>query len=141
MQPSSHEKESPAAGSDARSRARRITTIALGSAALAATGVAIGFSIAFEHNASDARGQRAQIGGPTNAGCPTPTTPCSMLWQIDDAEERNGALATGFYVAGGAAAALAAASWLLWPQAKDSTVRPSPIVGAGRAGVALQGAW
>ncbi len=141
IDPSSHERESPASGKEARSRARRITIIALGSAALAATGVAIGISIAFEGNASDARGLRALINSPTNSGCRTPTEPCTMLSQVDDAEERNGALATWFYVAGGAAAALAAASWLLWPQAKDSTLHPSPMVGAGRAGIALQGAW
>jgi hypothetical protein len=135
------ESASPASGSEARARARWVMTLALGSAALAATGVAIGFSIAFEHNASDARGLRAQIGNPQNAGCPTPTAMCSTLWQVDDAQERNGALATGFYVAGGVAGGLAAASWFLWPQAKDSGLHPSPMVGAGRAGVALHGTW
>jgi hypothetical protein len=85
---------------DPRSRARRIAVVTLGSAALAATGVAIGFSIAFEQNASDARALRQTIGSPTGAGCQlaSPTTQCLQLWRIDDAEERNGALATGFYM-------------------------------------------
>jgi hypothetical protein len=107
---------------DPRSRARWITVVTLGSAALAATGVAAGFSIAFEQNASDARALRQAIGSPASAGCqpPSPAAQCPQLGAIDDAEERNGALATSFYIAGGAAAALAAATWVLWPQSHSN---------------------
>jgi hypothetical protein len=127
---------------DPRSRARRIAVATLGSAALAATGVAIGFSIAFEQNASDARALRQAIGSPASAGCqpPSPAAQCPQLGAIDDAEERNGALATGFYIAGGAAAALAAATWVLWPQS-HSKLGASPMVGHGTAGLALSGIW
>jgi hypothetical protein len=108
---------------------------------VATTGVAIGFSIAFEQNASDAKALRQRIGNVDNDGCLSPTPLCSQLGRIDDAEERNGALATGFYVAGAAAAAVGAASWFLWPGRKETGVRVLPVVGGPVTGMALRGTW
>jgi hypothetical protein len=133
-------------GDGLRSRAKWITTIAFGSVAVAAVGIAIGFSIAFEQSASDASALRQHI---DPGGCRVPisnsvATQCSQLANVGHSQERNGALANAFYVAGGAAAILGVAGWVLWPKAKSpgSGLHPVPIVGEGGfGGMALSGTW
>jgi hypothetical protein len=134
--------EEPSSGNSSTSRPRRITTIGLGSVAVVATGIAVGFSIAYEENVSNANALRRQIG---NGGCrpPSPAMQCADLGSVDKAEQRNGSLANGFYVAGGATAALAVASWFLWPKARSSGngLRAVPLIGERSPGMALSGAW
>jgi len=135
-----HEK--PSSGNGSNSRPRWLTTITLGSLAVVATGIAVGFSIAYEENLSNANALRGQIGN-GRCGPPSPTMQCADLARVDKAEQRNGSLANGFYVAGGATAALAAASWFLWPKAKSSGsgLRPLPLIGERSPGMALSGTW
>ena len=134
--------EKPSSGNGSNSRPRWIATIGLGTGAVVATGVAVGFSIAYEQNVSDANALRSQIG---NGGCglPSPATQCASLRSVDKAEQRNGSLANGFYVAGGATAALAVASWFLWPKARSSGrgLRAVPLIGERSPGMALMGTW
>jgi tetratricopeptide (TPR) repeat protein len=130
------------------SRAKWVTVIGLGSAAVVATGVAIGFSIAVEKDASDADAlmQRVRTDTGGNSGClaPTPATQCAQISRDHQAEHSNAALANGFYAGAGALALLGAASFFFWPSPKApsaTAVHPVPVFGDRFAGAALTGAW
>ena len=135
-------------GGSTSSRAKWITVIGLGSAAVVAAGVAIGFSIAVQNSASDAdslmQHVRAETGG--NSGClpPTPAAECPQVSRDHQAERSNAALANGFYVGAGALALLGAATFFWWPSQKataTTSVHPVPIFGDRTAGAALRGSW
>jgi len=130
------------------SKAKWITVIGLGSAAVVATGVAIGFSVATLHSASDANTLmdqvRAQTGGDWGCSPPTLAAQCPQV-RVDRQSEHNSAtLANGFYGAAAGLAVLGVGSFLFWPSPKGASasfVRPFPLLGDRAAGAGVTGAW
>ena len=120
-----------------------IATIALGGAAVVAAGVAIGFSVAFEASGSEISSLRAQSQG--TGGCSTASSaaPCPDLRSAMDAQQRNAAIANGFYVGASVAALAAGASWLFWPERKEAAhaIVATPVFGSSGAGLSVSGVW
>lgn len=138
----------PRENPSAPSRAKWIAAVGLGSAAVVLAGIAVGFSIATEQNESDARNLAARVRAETggDSGClpPSPAPQCGQASQDRQAEDRNAALANGFYIAAGTAAVLAGATVLFWPsspRASTGSLRPVPLIGDRTAGFSLSGAW
>jgi len=130
------------------SRARGIAVFGLESAAVVATGVAIGFSVAVENSASDANtliGRvRMQTGGESGCLPPTPAPPCAQIARDRQDERNNAPLATGFYVGAGALAAIGAATFLAWPSRQETlgdTSHLVPLIDDRAAGAAWKGTW
>jgi tetratricopeptide (TPR) repeat protein len=130
------------------SRAKWIAAAGLESAAVVATGIAIGFSIAVERSASNVHALAARVredtGGDSGCQPPTPDARCGQVQSDRQSELTNAAMANRFYVAGGALAAIGAASFFLWPEPKEASaaaLRPGALVGDHTAGAILVGAW
>jgi hypothetical protein len=128
------------------SRAKWITVIALGSGALVAAGLGVGFEVASGNNAADAQKVQNQVAsgsawnGEQCAGSSSSSALCSRLRTDVDSNRLNWTIATASYVAAGVLGAAAAATWVLWrPRAAVVTARPA--VGRQTAGVVLSGQW
>jgi hypothetical protein len=108
----------------------------------AAASVAVGFTIAYDNYASQAsslvREFLANTYSASSLVAPYPQTRSAI-----DAQHRDAALATGFYVRGEVAAMTAATTWLLWPGHGESAppVAATPLVSLSGAGLALNGVW
>jgi hypothetical protein len=124
------------------SRAQWIGVIGLGTLALTATGVAIGFGLASRQHRSDGEALARHVG---ISGClpPSPASECANLANDDGAADRDQRMANGFYVAAGGAAALTLAAAFLWPSPERpwSSVRLVPTIGAGTASLGLRANW
>jgi hypothetical protein len=138
----------PHPAADSRSsRAKLITVVATGSAALVATGLGIAFAVANKTNEHDANGLRENIRNPPNSECYGGSLPtqCSILQRDLNAQNQDYHLALAFYVGGATFAAVALTTWLLWPTARgenrNGIGRLVPTVGQDRAGLALGGTW
>jgi tetratricopeptide (TPR) repeat protein len=132
----------------ATSGARWITAAVLESAALVATGVAIGFSVAVEQSAADANVliRRVQTATGGNSGCspPTPAPECPQVSRDRQSEHTNAARANGLYVGAGAFALAGAAAFLFWPSSKETSpgaLHLVPVVADRAAGAGLVGVW
>ena len=127
-----------------RSRARWITALGLGAAAVATAGVAIGFGVAYESHKSDAN--RAFQSVTSDSGClpPNQAVACGPANQDRQAERTSGITANWLFAAAGALAVIGVATWFLWPSppmTSAGAVRPVPLMGPQAAGAALTGAW
>ena len=128
--------------STAPSRAKWITVIALGSGAVIAAGLGLGFRIAAQDKANDAAGVHAERGW-TNAECHGAAggTPLCMQLKSDvDANRLYWGIATAATIGAGVLAAASAATWVLW-RPKSAVVVARPSVGARSAGLLLDGQW
>ncbi len=131
-----------------RSPAQWATAIGLESAALAAAGVAIGFSVAVEHSASEANGLmqhvRSETGSDSACLPPNPASACPQIHQDRDAEHANAVRANWLFAGAGTLAALGAVSFFVWPSHPDArvgNVHVAPILGDRSAGAAVVGTW
>jgi hypothetical protein len=131
-----------------RPPAQWATAIGLESAALAAAGVAIGFSVAVEHAASDANGLmqrvRSETGGDSGCLPPNPASACPQIRQDRDAEHSNATRANWLFAGAGTLAALGAVSFFVWPSHPDArvgNVHVTPVLGDRSAGAAVVGTW
>jgi tetratricopeptide (TPR) repeat protein len=135
-------------GRTTRSPARWATAMGLESAALAAAGVAIGFSVAVERAASEANGLiqrvRSETGGDSGCLAPNPASACPQVRQDRDAERANAIRANWLFAGAGTLAALGAVSFFLWPSHPDgrvANVHVGPVLGDRSAGAAVVGTW
>jgi tetratricopeptide (TPR) repeat protein len=126
-------------------RAKWITVIALGSGAVVAAGLGVGFAVAAENRASDFRAVRSELDaakvGCTGAG--GSSLACMRRSDDFDANQRDSAISTAAYVGAGVLAAASVATWMLWrtdgPRAASVLVRP--MLGARTAGLEMGGHW
>lgn len=128
------------------SRAKWITVIALGSAALASAGMGVGFEVASGSDAADAQKVQNQIAqgsawnGQQCAGPGSSSALCNRLGSDVDSNRLNWTIATASAVAAGVLGAAAAATWVLW-RPRGAAVTARPAVGAQSAGVVVGGPW
>jgi hypothetical protein len=115
---------------------------------LAAAGVAIGFSVAVEHSASEANGLMQHVRSETgsDSGClaPNPASACPQIHQDRDAEHANAVRANWLFAGAGTLAALGAVSFFVWPSHPDArvgNVHVTPVLGDRSAGAAVVGTW
>jgi hypothetical protein len=122
---------------------RWIAAIALGGVAVVAAGMAVGFTVAFEANGSEISHLRTQSQGTGGCSPASSIAPCPDLRSAMDAQQRNAAIATGFYMGASVAALAAGASWLLWPERKEAAhaIVVTPVIGSAGAGLAVSGVW
>jgi hypothetical protein len=121
----------------------RVTTVAvLGAAAAASAGFGVYFALQSQNNERAAEGYRQA--NPSSA-CFKPSGSIQVdmcaLWNDNvQAQGRDAILSDVLYVAGGALAVGAVATWLLWPnETKTGAVVVTPVVGTSGAGVRAMG--
>jgi hypothetical protein len=125
-------------------RAKWITTIVLGSGAVVAAGVGVGFGVASLNQSKDATNLRNEIApgspftGTTCSGANAGSAPCRQLASDVEANRLNWGISTASYVCAGALAAASVATWMLW---KPKGLVAGPTIGARGAGFALGGPW
>ena len=131
----------PLAGTRARFwDARTVTSLSFVVAGALAAGAGLYFSLSSQNEADDAAGFRQSV---TPSGCRQTVSPvCTALSSDVDAQNRDAALGTGLYVAGGLLAATGAITWFAWPKHagakhndRPSGLSISPMLGAGRVGM------
>jgi len=127
--PVAMDEPTPAAPSGRSSPAKIVTVSVLGAAALAATGVAIGFgagSVNAENRASALRSSLSSTAcAPGQSSLPPA---CSQLASANSDQDHDYRLQIDFYVAGGALAAVGVATWFLWPRSSTQnawSIRPA----------------
>jgi tetratricopeptide (TPR) repeat protein len=141
--PLATEEPAPAASSGRSSPAKIVTVSVLGAAALAATGVAIGFgagSVNAENRASTLRsGLSSTACAPGQSSLPTA---CSQLASADSDQDHEYHLQIDFYVTAGALAAVGVATWFLWPRSStQSAWSIQPAFDAHSARAFVEGAF
>jgi hypothetical protein len=128
--------------SAAPSRAKWITVIALGSGAVVAGALGLGFNIAAGDKANDAGSLHAEPGWTSSecsgAGGGSPL--CTRLRSDVAANRQDWAVATASTIGAGVLAAASAATWVLW-KPKSAAVVARPSVGARGGGLVLDGQW
>jgi hypothetical protein len=131
------------AGSSSFWNARNVTAITLLGAGAIAVGLGVYFGVNSrnENNKAQSIANSPPISGNRGFCYMNQTPECSNLSDTRDGQNRDAILNEVFYVAGGALAAGAVATWLLWPK-KDadhpaSTAWVAPAIGPRRAGVAV----
>jgi len=133
------------AASAAVPRAKWITVVALGSAAVVAAGFGVAFGIAAGSKADDAQSVQNQISpGSTwsasrcHGASASPL--CTQLQDDVDANRTYWTASVASYVAAGALGVGSLATWMLWkPKAAAVAVRPT--LGAQTGGVVVNGRW
>jgi hypothetical protein len=132
-----HEKPKTAS----TSVARNATAIAIGGAALVSVGLAIYFGVVARSNEDLAGRDRASI---PNYGC-SPMylaknyATCAQLQGAIDAQYRDYNWSTGLYITGGALAAGALVTWLVWPRQHPATGWFAPTVAPGAVALTAGG--
>ena len=125
-------------------RAKWITTIALGSGAVVAAGVGVGFGIVSLNESKDAANVHNEIApgsawtGTKCSGTNAGSALCRQLASDVDSNRLNWSLSAASYVCAGALAAASVATWMLW---KPKGLVAGPTIGARGAGFALGGPW
>jgi tetratricopeptide (TPR) repeat protein len=126
-------------------RAKWITVIALGSGAVVAAGLGVGFAVAAQNRASDFRAVRSELDATNQvcAGSSGNSVACMRLSEDFDANRGDSAIATAAYVGAGVLAVASVATWMLWrtdgPRAASVLLRPT--LGARTAGLEVGGHW
>ena len=125
-------------------RAKWITTIALGSGAIVAAGLGVGFGIAALREANDAANLHNQIApgaawtGMQCSGANTGSPQCRQLASDIDSNRLNWSISAASYACAGALAAASVVTWVLW---KPKGLVAHPTMDARGAGFALGGQW
>ncbi len=117
-----------------------VTSLSLLTAGVLSTGLGAYFAISSQDEADHAASLRQSLGP---SGCRTTGAgPCGSLSSDVDAQSRDVALSTAFYISGGVLAAAGALVWLTWPghgfsKKNNGTTALSlgPMLGVGRAGL------
>jgi tetratricopeptide (TPR) repeat protein len=104
---------------------RVIAVTAVGGAAIVSLGLGIGLALQARSDEDRAGRLQRQL----NAQSCSPPAQCAAWNDAVDAQNRDTALSSGFYVAAGALAAGAVATWLLWPKQPPVAAWVMPTVG------------
>ena len=107
------------------SGAKIATTVALAGVAVVAAGFGAYFAVQSRNNASAAQDYRNSYGKSACAGSGAPSY-CGAWNDAVHAENRDTAASDALYIAGGAFAASAIITWLLWPNARTTSAWVSP---------------
>jgi hypothetical protein len=94
---------------------RWITVVSLGAAALAATGVGVGFHVANQNEDASAAAIRSAMPAGACAGS-SPASTCGSLFDALNRSTEDSGIAVGFFAGGAALALSAVVTWLLWPK-------------------------
>jgi tetratricopeptide (TPR) repeat protein len=129
-------------GIETASRAKWITVIALGSGAIVAAGIGVGYAIASENKANYA----AQLGNlldGAHIGCHAASGPpaCAQLGDAVSANRQYWAVSMVAYVGAGVLGAASVATWLLWGAEKPKALAVRPVFGARSASLEVGGDW
>jgi len=130
------EQASPASSS---STARWVTVAVVGSAAVIASGIALGYGVASSHDASMAATLRQQV--PSCAGVSSPD--CQSLASDVSDQQNDHVISTAMWIVGGTLAVGAVAAFLLWPRHRAGGAASSlvPVLGLGTRSAGLGTAW
>jgi hypothetical protein len=108
------------------------------------TGVFFGLQSQSEKSQADSQGKTIGIGG-CGAKGNSADPRCKTLSDTRDAQNRDALLSDVLYIAGGALAAGAVATWLLWPKGEKephgATSWVAPAIGPTHAGIRVGGAF
>jgi hypothetical protein len=129
-------------GRTATSRAKWITVIALGSGAVVAAALGLGFNIAARDKANDAGRLHAAPGWTRSEcwGASGGSALCTQLRSDVAANRQEWGISTAATIGAGVLAAASAATWVLW-KPKSAAVVARPSVGARSGGLILDGQW
>jgi len=129
-------------GIEAAPRAKWITVIALGSGAIVAAGIGVGYAIASENKASYA-GQLGNLLDGAHIGCQAASGPpaCAQLGDAVSANRRYWAISTAAYVGAGVLGAASVATWLFWRAEKPTALAVYPALGVRSASLEVGGDW
>jgi tetratricopeptide (TPR) repeat protein len=125
------------------SRAKWITVVALGSAAVVAAGFGVGFGIAAANKASDAQNVQNGFGSAwSSSRCYGASAPplCSQLASDVDSNRLNWSISAASYVGAGVLGAASLATWMLW-KPKSGAIGARPMLDAQTGGVVVDGRW
>jgi tetratricopeptide (TPR) repeat protein len=125
------------------SRAKWITVVALGSAAVVAAGFGVGFGIAAANKASDAQNVQNGFGSAwSSSRCYGASAPpsCTQLASDVDSNRLNWGISAASYVGAGVLGAASFATWMLW-KPKAGAIAARPMFDAQTGGVVVDGRW
>jgi hypothetical protein len=126
-------------------------SLLIGGAVAVGMGAFFGLQSQSEKSTADgifANPQPSGVHGDKSACQPSPNASpnplCQNLSDTRDAQNRDALVSDVLYIAGGALAAGAVASWFLWPKRQEEQVEKAwvaPMVGPAQAGVRVGGAF
>ena len=126
-------------------RAKWIPVVVLGSAAVIAAGLGVGFGIAAANKANVAQDVQNQIspgsawnGNQCFGGSASPL--CTQLKGDVDTNRAYWTVSVASYVSAGVLAAASVATWMLW-KPKSGAVAARPMLSAQSGGVVVDGCW
>jgi tetratricopeptide (TPR) repeat protein len=125
------------------SRAKWITVVALGSAAVVAAGFGVGFGIAAANKASDAQNVQSSPGSAwSSSRCfgASASPPCTQVKEDVDANRAYWTVSAASYVGAGVLGAASLATWMLW-KPKSGAIAARPMLDAQAGGVVVDGRW
>ena len=125
------------------SRAKWITVVALGSAAVVAAGFGVGFGIAAANKASDAQNLQNSPGSDwSSSRCyrASASPLCAQLASDVDSNRLNWSISAASYVGAGVLGAASLATWMLW-KPKSPAIAARPMLDAQTGGVVVDGRW
>jgi tetratricopeptide (TPR) repeat protein len=125
------------------SRAKWITVVALGSAAVVAAGFGVGFGIAAANKASDVQNvQNNPASDWSSSRCHDASgSPLCMQVKGDvDANRTYWTVSAASYVGAGVLGAASLVTWILW-KPKSGAIAARPILDAQTGGVVVDGRW
>jgi tetratricopeptide (TPR) repeat protein len=125
------------------SRAKWITVVALGSAAVVAAGFGVGFGIAAANKASDAQNVQNGFGSTwSSSRCHGASAPpsCAQLASDVESNRLNWGISVASYVGAGVLGAASLATWMLW-KPMSGAIAARPLLDAQTGGVVVDGRW
>ncbi|MDP9149454.1 MAG: hypothetical protein M3O36_05880 [Myxococcota bacterium] len=126
-------------------RAKWMTVVALGSAAVVAAGFGVGFGLAAANKANAVQNVQNQIspGSAWNGSeClgPSASPLCTQLKRDVDTNRAYWTVSVASYVGAGVLGAASLATWMLW-KPKAGAVTAHPMLSAQSGGVVVNGCW
>ncbi len=125
------------------SRAKWITVVALGSAAVVAAGFGVGFGIAAADKASDVQNlQNSPASAWSSSRCygQSASPLCTQVKDDVDANRAYWTVSAASYVGAGVLGAASLATWMLW-KPKSGAIAARPVLGAQGGGLVVDGRW
>jgi hypothetical protein len=122
-------------------RAKWITVVTLGSAAVVAAGFGVGFGVAAANKASDAQNVQNSSAWSSSRCFGASASPlCTQLKGDVDANRAYWTVSAASYVGAGVLGAAALGTWLLW-KPKSGAIGARPMLDAQTGGVVVDGRW
>jgi len=125
-------------GANGPSTDKIVTVVALGGAAVAAAGIAIGFGVAAGQDSNKADSLRQQ-----NPNCDVPSAGCQSLSQATSDQHNHFMISMVMWSVTGALAGGAAVTWFIYPNTKPQAagVRVVPTIGKDSGGLTVLGSF